>query len=525
MTERASRPHRLGALLTTSVAAFALAACGGGGGGSDSGGGIADAQQGCHFQYDGSPPAEHSGPDPLLGDEWHLPVLDVPPAWNSTKGDGVRIAVIDDGIETLHEDLFPNVVAYRNYRRDVNPASLPLPCDPEDTHGTSVAGIAAARDGNGLGIAGVAPRATLAAYNAIAKGAGTEADVADALRRDEAVTGVYNNSWGAPDSQGLLRDPGALFRSAIGDGLDRGRNGKGSIYVFAAGNGGCGGSASIDCVNDDSNYDGYANTRGVIAACGVGENDGKPSFAEPGANILVCGVSGGTRGITTTAVRNGYTNDFAGTSASTPMVSGVAAMLLQVQPALSWRDVRLILATTARKNDAASGWQTNRAGLAVHRFYGFGVVDAASAVSAAKSWSSVGGSESLRKCVFARKPDVAIPDQGVVSDTVVVGATDCTVTAIELVEIEFDATHSYSGDLQIELQRTDAPASSTILASSRICKSDGSTIPCGDYSHWIFTSVANLNESAPGPWSLKVSDLLRGDEGRWNSWTLTIWGR
>jgi len=514
----------------TALVAFVLtvAGCGGGGGGSDSSASIADAQKDCYFQYDASPPAEGSGVDPLLGAEWHLTTLGVPAAWSSAKGEGTRIAIVDDAVETLHEDLFPNVVAWRSYRLGVSPEARPLPCAQDDTHGTSVAGIAAARDGNGRGIAGIAPRASLAAYNALAEGAGTEADVSDALRRDEAITSVYNNSWGAPDEQGLLRDPGSLFRNTIRDGLERGRNGKGSIYVFPAGNGGCGGTASADCVPDDSNYDGYANTAGVIAACGVAENDQKPSYAEPGANVLVCGASGGGsgRGITTTAVRNGYTSSFGGTSASTPMVSGVAALLLQVAPALSWRDVRLILATTARQVDTgSSGWSTNRAGLPVNPYYGFGVVDAGKAVATARTWRSVGASDSLRKCSFPRATNLPIPDLGAVSDTVAVNGAECPITSIELVEVEFDANGGYSGDLQIELQRSDAPASSTTLARSRVCKFNGATTPCGDYSQWVFTSVANLNESAVGSWTLKVSDLLAQDATTWNTWKLTIWGR
>ncbi|MCD6681736.1 MAG: S8 family serine peptidase [Burkholderiaceae bacterium] len=506
-----------------------IAGCGGGGGdgGSDSSASIADAQKDCYFQYDESPPAEGSGADPLLGSEWHLAALGVPAAWSSAKGEGTRIAIVDDAVETLHEDLYPNVAAYRNYRSGISADARPLPCAQDDTHGTSVAGIAAARDGNALGVAGVAPRASLAAYNALAEGAGTEAAVSDALRRDEAITTVYNNSWGAPDEQGLLRDPGSLFRSTIRDGLQYGRSGKGSIYVFPAGNGGCGGSASSDCVRDDSNYDGYANTAGVIAACGVDENDRKPPYAEPGANVLVCGASGGSsRGITTTVVRNGYTSSFGGTSASTPMVSGVAALLLEVAPALTWRDVRLILATTARPVDTgASDWQTNRAGLRVNPYYGFGVVDAGRAVATAKTWPSVGANDSLRKCSFPRAVAAPIPDLGAVSDTVAVNSAACPITSIELVEVEFDAEGGYSGDLQIELQRSDAPPSSTTLARSRVCRYNGTTTPCGDYRHWVFTSVANLNESAVGSWTLKVSDLLAQDTTTWNTWKLTIWGR
>ena len=70
------------------------------------------------------------------------------------------------------------------------------------------------------------------------------------------------------------------------------------------------------------------------------------------------------------------------------MVSGVAALVLQANPNLTWRDVRAILAGTARKNDPTDGgWSTNNAGYHINDNYGFGVVDASAAVTAAKTWT------------------------------------------------------------------------------------------------------------------------------------------
>lgn len=518
-----------------------LAGCGGGGGGDGSNTStIKISQEGCFFSYSAQAPSAGSGADPLLDRQWHLRnqgqeggragedvrALD---AWElGTKGEGVRVAIVDDAIETLHEDLFPNVAAFRNYRRGVDADSHPLPCAADDTHGTAVAGIAAARDGNGVGVAGVAPRVKLAAYNALATG--TEADISDALLRENEITGVYNNSWGSTDQTGALNASGTTFRTAILDGIANGRGGKGSVYVFPAGNGGCPPTA-VDCDPDNSNFDGFVNARGVLAACAVGDDGRAPWYAEPGANILVCGMSdrGVTSGaaITTTDVQNRYRADFSGTSASTPMVSGVAALILQANPALTWRDVRLILARTARRNDD-TGWQTNAAGRPIHPKYGFGIANASAAVDAAKAATTIGGSESLRSCSQTRSPGTSLLDGVLVTDTITFGA-ECPISQIELVEIGFRATHSYSGDLQIELQRRSPASPDTLLANARECRAhDGARISCGSYDDddgWIFTSVRNLDEPAQGSWTLSVHDRRAGDQGTWTQWSLTIWGR
>lgn len=94
-----------------------------------------------------------------------------------------------------------------------------------------------------------------------------------------------------------------------------------------------------------------------------------------------------------------YTSTFTGTSAAAPMVSGIAALIWQVNHQLTWRDVRHILASTARKIDgnftpikldnsdfvAEPGWVHNKAGFSHHNWYGFGLVDAQAAVNMARS--------------------------------------------------------------------------------------------------------------------------------------------
>ena len=159
----------------------------------------------------------------------------------------------------------------------------------------------------------------------------------------------------------------------------------------------------------------------MTAVCAVQTKDTRSFFSEKGANLWVCAPSGGDelRNITTTDTV-GYTADFSGTSASTPMVSGVIALMRSVAPALTWRDVKLILAETARKNDSAnSGWEQGALayGSTTERYsfnheYGFGVVDAHAAVTLASQWSTRPPLPDLREITGASMTGpLAIPDR------------------------------------------------------------------------------------------------------------------
>ena len=99
----------------------------------------------------------------------------------------------------------------------------------------------------------------------------------------------------------------------------------------------------------------------MTAVCAVNDGDVRSVYSEKGANLWVCAPSSGDDGehreIVTTENSDRYRSNFTGTSAAVPIVSGVAALLRQANPDLTWRDLKLILAASARKNDAAnSGW-------------------------------------------------------------------------------------------------------------------------------------------------------------------------
>lgn len=516
------------------------------------------ANPGCTLTYSGVVQATGTGADPLLGSQWHLSNdgsitgtagidLRATTAWASTLGAGTRIAVIDEAIEVTHVDLAPNLVAGASfdYRPESRGGQYPMPCSEAEAHGTAVTGLAVARDGNASGGAGVAPRASLVAYNALATS--LSADVVDALNRELALNDVFSNSWGSADD-GFLHPARASFTEAIRQGTASGRNGKGSIYLFPSGNGGCynpddPATVAVEpCLRENSNFDGFVNKRGVNTVCAVDSDGLQPDYGEPGANLLVCAPSSGLRAasyIRTTGLKDSYRADFSGTSASTPMVAGVVALMLAANPALSWRDVPQILAHSARKNDPTGpGWIT-QFGLNHNHRYGFGLADATAAVALAKTWVSVGGSANEVICgPYSTSVEVPLPDPVGATLTPVASSvvpTGCAITKIEFIEIGFtakatsgDAPHPSIGDLRIRLVSPAGLVSE--LADSHVCY-DASLRPvnCGDYADYVFGSVRHLDEavaSAGGSvWTLQVTDVAPNDSGRFANWWIRFHGR
>ena len=291
--------------------------------------------------------------DPLFGCQWHLvnggggggtagEDINLGSAWNTTMGAGVNVVVVDRGLEWNHEDLVDNALPSLNhsYRGGTDVAV-------DSSHGTSVGGIIAARD-NGVGLRGVAPRASIYAYDML--WAFSTVNIADAMARNRAVTSVSNHSWGASVGANVARTS-RLVNLAMEAGLREGDGGKGVVYVLSAGNDHqSGGWASLEE---------FKTHHGATVACAVDNSGIRTPYSEMGPNLWVCGPSrrDGRPGIATTYLRHGYGDGFSGTSAAAPMVSGVVALVRAANRALTWRDVKLILAETARKNDPSNpGW-------------------------------------------------------------------------------------------------------------------------------------------------------------------------
>lgn len=569
------------------LAAFALAlaaaGCGGGGGGSAPPPGPAPVTPtpviaGCTLLYPSAGnPTQAGVADPLLAAQWHLQPPDpltgsigigAPLAWVKAQGRGVRVAIIDGPVETLHSDLSQNMVAGGSFDYRLSSATAPLPCTSQDAHGTAVAGILAAARSNGFAGAGVAPQASVVAYNAIESGVRTELTlqrIANALGRDPANQ-VYNLSWGS-DDDAALHPADATVAAAIDQGVRQGRGGLGAVYVFASGNGGCqrvNGRIDADPLDptrcqyrDMTGFDGHLNLPGTFTACAVDREGRLPLWGEEGENLLVCGLSGnGAQGITTLAPGNATRTDFGGASAAAPMVSGVVALMLEARPGLSWRDIRLILAETARENQpgdpswaatAIEKWPRELAGgqpvrKRYSRRFGFGVVDATAAVERALAFqpafgATLGAGTPVKTCEKTRSPGITLSDPGNTviwqQDTIVVDGNDPADAScpghIEWVEVLFSATHPYAADLQIELVSPDGRISR--LADSRVCGGvgkGGASVGqdrCGSYSGWRFLANRHAGELPQGNWTLRVADAVVGDIGTWQSWTLRLSGR
>ena len=459
--------------------------------------------------------------DAKFGDQWHLQNTgqtggnagedaNITTAWDDYRGNGVVIGIVDDGVDWNHADLdnyYEDTLDYDYCNNDGDPTPSYY-----DGHGTSAAGVAAAAGNNTIGVSGAAPRAGLAGLLLIACST-TDVRESNSLSHERQNIDIYSNSWGPSDNGKTVEAPGPLMLAAFEDDVAQGRGGLGNIITWAAGNG-------LDD-DDNSNYDGYANSRNTIAVTAVTHYGVQSWYAEPGANILVAAPSDGNgEGITTTDIEGGggynngdYNDDFGGTSSATPLVSGVIALILEANPNLTYRDVEHIIANSARKNDAGdSSWNVNGAGHDVSHKYGFGVIDASAAVDLAETWVNV------EPVINYQSGLIDIADRQI-PDNSAPGITETTQVPdsikIEHVEVIVDIDHSYRGDLEIIL--TSPAGTQSILSEKH--EDNGN-----DWNNWMFTSVHHWDEDSFGEWTLSIEDQGNGDTGTLLDWELNIYG-
>jgi kexin len=458
--------------------------------------------------------------DPIFQEQWHLynhvqvgHDINVTGVWaQGITGKNKTVCIVDDGLDLDSDDLRANY--YANGSWDFNdPGPDPKPRLSDDRHGTRCAGEIAAVRNNVCGV-GIAYDGKVSGVRILSKVI-SDADEAEAMNYHFQENDIYSCSWGPPDDGQSMEAPGILIQRAMVTGVQKGRGGLGSIYVFAIGNG---------AANDDNcNFDGYTNS---IYSVSVGAIDRKglhPYYSEKcSAQLVVTYSSGSGDAIHTTDVGQNqcYTNH-GGTSAAGPLVAGMYALMLEANPLLTWRDLQWITVKTAVKVDQQAEWVMNKAmGKEFSHQFGYGKADAYALVEMAKNWTNVKPQAWYFSPWMHVKHDIPQGDQGLASsfDVTEDMLKKANLERLEHVTVTMNVEHTRRGDLSVELRSPSGMVSH--LATHR--RNDNAR---SGYVDWTFMSVAHWGESGVGKWTVIVKDTnVNEHKGTFTDWKLRLWG-
>jgi subtilisin-like proprotein convertase family protein len=484
--------------------------------------------------------------DPLYDDQWHFDLIgDIETIWDDYTGDGVTVAVYDEGVDYDHPDLDDNYDASMHFTYD-GVVYDGAPNGPNNGHGTSCAGLIGAEN-NGEGGVGVAYDVTITGVDYLEDIQFAEQDVYDAALYWAANFDIMSNSWGYSTGftnfQNLNTDSSTAHDVAIyTEVVATGRDGAGTIILKAAGN-----------ETKNANGDGMNASHVVITVAATEQTGEVAYYSNYGSTILIAApASGVTTDMTGEDGYNGtgdsdpfpvdYTSEFNGTSAATPTAAGVVALMLEADPTLGWRDVKNILALSASHTGSDFGgpavqfevgsWDTmggntwNGGGTQFHQSYGYGMVDAYTAVRFTEAWdvlyAAQGPQTSANEQVVTAASaggTVAIPDNNGVPGTgtasvQVVSNQDIT---IESIHVTIDVTHSNSNDLIFYLMAPDGQM-------VELYNADGNGRTMDNGLVWTFNVEGLRGYSSEGTWTVVAEDTVTGGIGEIDGVDLTFYG-
>ncbi|ESO12333.1 hypothetical protein HELRODRAFT_105284 [Helobdella robusta] len=458
--------------------------------------------------------------DPLWPNMWYMnekvhPSMNIMDAYKrfNMTGDGIAITILDDGIEKNHTDLFANYDPQASYDFNDNDTDPHPRYDFTDfnRHGTRCAGeVAAIANNNKCGV-GIAYKAGIGGIRML-DGDVTDALEAQALSYHLQHIDIFSASWGPTDDGKTLDGPGTLAQKAILMGVQQGRNGLGTIYVWASGNGGRHG--------DNCNCDGYTNSMYTLSVSSVTSTYEQPDYLERCSSTLAATYSSGSdrrTQIITTDLHDGCTDTHSGTSASAPIAAAIIALALQKNKFLTWRDVQHLVVRSSRRSTLKSDdWILNGAGRWFSHAYGYGLMDASKLVELAHIWKT---SPKRISCFFA--PVITNRTvHGGLETANVVNVSSCTdnnevVKYIEHVQAQITFSTAKRGDCELHLLSPAGTRSKLLMKRPLDTSSEG-------IINWPFTSTHFWGENPEGVWSLTA--MCSKENGELTNWVLSIHG-
>jgi len=498
----------------------------------------------------------HGPNDPLYGNMWYINPAYHPPnqpqrdkflhgdalrhmnvtgAWSQGySGKNIVVTILDDGVEKDHPDLRRNYLEQASWdiNNDDNDPTPRYNPSNENRHGTRCAGQVGAAADNNLCVPGIAFNSRIGGIRML------DGDVTDLVesrsiypnhkkvgRNEKTIAqhiDIYSASWGPDDDGKTVDGPAELARKAFREGTTNGRDRRGSIYIWASGNGGR--------YKDNCNCDGYINSIYTISVSSTSEQETIPWYSEPCSSTLASTYSSGNqteKQIMTTDLRHQCTSQHTGTSASAPMAAAIVALALEANPNVGWRDMQHIIVRTSKRHLLkADDWSINGVGREFSHRYGYGLLDAGAMTETAKNWRNVPKVQRVCSINVLKTPRNAMPPAHglerknsfelrytLKNDDCIEGPIDRLEHVIAKITMKFD----HRGRVKVFLTSPAGTRSMILGERAHDYSSKG-------FQNFPFMTVHFWDEAPYGEWILNVHSTGPNDKGILKKFELVIHG-